>query len=349
MTKEFRPSTSNIVGTDLSKYKIVDYNQFAVDFMSAIRVHRMPIALNRTSDRIIVSPAYGVFAVNDEDIVLPEYLMLWFSRPEFDRYVDFRSDSAIRGGFDWAELCNTHISLPSLPEQRKIVWEYRVIAERIELLRRLNSNIEEIIVCVFNEFMSHSVENGWQESTLGEITNFISRGITPSYEDCSSEIVLNQKCIRGHMVDFSLSRRHIPKAVSEKWVKYGDLLINSTGTGTLGRTAVVLFDMKNVTVDSHITIVRPKNKDLIYYLGTWGMTHESEIVGFQEGSTGQTELPRERLINMPVWLPETNALRRFNSVIIPFFVAWFSYQREILTLLSTLNSVVKSLGVAKGV
>lgn len=151
MTKEFRPSTSNIVGTDLSKYKIVGFNQFAVDFMSAIRVHRMPIALNRTGYDIIVSPAYGVFAVNDENAVLPEYLMLWFRRPEFDRYADFKSDSAIRGGFDWTELCNTDIYLPTFSEQQKIVRDYQVISERIELLRKKNQIIFDFVMTFFRK------------------------------------------------------------------------------------------------------------------------------------------------------------------------------------------------------
>ena len=150
MTKEFRASTSNIVGTDLSKYKIVGFNQFAVDFMSAIRVHRMPIALNRTETDIIVSPAYGVFAVNNEEEVLPEYLMLWFRRPEFDRYADFRSDSAIRGGFDWKELCATKITLPPIEEQRKIVHDYQVITDRIALLRKMNKNLEEQAQTLFH-------------------------------------------------------------------------------------------------------------------------------------------------------------------------------------------------------
>ena len=148
MTKEFRPSTSNIVGTDLSKYKIVGFNHFAVDFMSAIRVHKMPIALNQTGKDIIVSPAYGVFAVNDENVVLPEFLMLWFRRPDFDRYADFKSDSAIRGGYDWNELCETDIDLPPISEQRKIVHDYQVITDRIGLLRKMNENLEEQAITI---------------------------------------------------------------------------------------------------------------------------------------------------------------------------------------------------------
>ena len=149
MTKEFRPSTSNIVGTDLSKYKIVAQKQFACDFMSTIRVHKMPIAFNTGKEEILVSPAYAVFEVVDEKIILPEYLMMWFSRTEFDRYADFRSDAAIRGGFGWNELCETSISIPCITDQYKIVFEYQAITERIALKQKINDNLAATIQTIF--------------------------------------------------------------------------------------------------------------------------------------------------------------------------------------------------------
>ena len=150
MTKEFRASTSNIVGTDLSKYKIVAYKQFACDFMSAIRVHKMPIAFNSEMEEILVSPAYAVFEVIDENIILPEYLMMRFRRSEFDRYADFRSDAAIRGGYGWNELCETEIKLPSLEEQRKKVQAYKTITDRIELKKKINDNLEAQANAIFS-------------------------------------------------------------------------------------------------------------------------------------------------------------------------------------------------------
>lgn len=176
MTKEFRPSTSNIVGTDLSKYKVVHFNEFAVDFMSAIRVHKMPIALNRTGDDIIVSPAYGVFAVNNENQVLPEYLMMWFSRPEFDRYADFKSDSAIRGGYDWHELCNTDVTFPSIDEQLMIVHDYQVITDRIALLRKINEKLEIYADLRFGDFFKNVSGN---EGFFSDVIKIMGGG-TPS-------------------------------------------------------------------------------------------------------------------------------------------------------------------------
>lgn len=175
MTKEFRASTSNIVGTDLSKYKIVAYKQFACDFMSAIRVHKMPIAFNSEMEEILVSPAYAVFEVIDENIILPEYLMMWFRRSEFDRYADFRSDAAIRGGYGWNELCETEIKLPSLEEQRKIVQAYKTITDRIELKKKINDNLEAQAEALF----ILKVQNACKMRSLGSFGTVVT-GKTPS-------------------------------------------------------------------------------------------------------------------------------------------------------------------------
>lgn len=170
MTKEFRPSTSNIVGTDLSKYKIVEYNQFAVDFMSTIRVHRMPIALNKLRENIIISPAYAVFEVKDESVILTDYLMMWFLRPEFDRYADFRCDAAIRGGYGWNELCDTDIEIPEIEEQKKRVFEYKTITDRIALKQRINDNLEKQAESLYKEMLNN--KDDWLKvSTLEEVSN----------------------------------------------------------------------------------------------------------------------------------------------------------------------------------
>lgn len=182
MTKEFRASTSNIVGTDLSKYKIVAYKQFACDFMSAIRVHKMPIAFNSEMEEILVSPAYAVFEVIDENIILPEYLMMRFRRSEFDRYADFRSDAAIRGGYGWNELCETEIKLPSLEEQRKKVQAYKTITDRIELKKKINDNLEAQAFAIYKETISNR-EKCAMLSDIAEIT----MGTSPEGESFNAD------------------------------------------------------------------------------------------------------------------------------------------------------------------
>jgi len=156
----------------------------------------------------------------------------------------------------------------------------------------------------------------------------ITRGITPKYSDDSDQTVINQKCIRNHAIDLSLARAHAPKVINEKWLQYGDLLINSTGTGTLGRVAQVWFAPKNLTVDSHITIVRPARENLIFYIGLWGILHEKEIESLHTGSTGQTELPRERVKSIELLLPDDETLDRFNTIVAPMTASIVANQEE---------------------
>ena len=130
------------------------------------------------------------------------------------------------------------------------------------------------------------------------------------------------------MIDLAPARRHLPKAITEKWLTQGDLLINSTGEGTLGRVAQVWFVPNNLTVDSHITIVRPKSSVLYNYIGFWGLTHEMEIEALHTGSTGQTELPRERVKAMELPLPDEITLSKFNELITPMTETIVENQQE---------------------
>jgi type I restriction enzyme S subunit len=152
MTKEFRKSTSNIVGTDLTNYKLVYRDQFACDFMSVIRVHKLPVVLHNEDSPVIVSPAYVVFEIKDQRQLSPEYLMMWFRRSEFDRYADFRCDSAIRGGFKCEELCEVELPIPSIEKQHEIVREYNTIVNRISLNEQLIQKLEETAQSIYKRW-----------------------------------------------------------------------------------------------------------------------------------------------------------------------------------------------------
>ena len=134
----------------------------------------------------------------------------------------------------------------------------------------INKNLLEQALAIYKDwFCDYALSDGtlpenWKITTIDAISSLVTRGIAPKYDDSSDQIVLNQKCIRDHTIDISLARRHLPKKINEKWISKGDLLINSTGTGTLGRVAQVWFEANNMTVDSHVTIVRPKDSMMSY-------------------------------------------------------------------------------------
>ena len=138
--KRFIPSIANIVGTDLSSYKVVRNGQFAYGPVTSRNGEKISIALLSGED-CIISSSYTVFEVTNKDKLNPDYLMLWFSRPEFDRYARYRSHGSVREIFDWDELCSVELPVPDIEKQKEIVRAYRAITERIELKRKINDNL----------------------------------------------------------------------------------------------------------------------------------------------------------------------------------------------------------------
>ena len=161
------------------------------------------------------------------------------------------------------------------------------------------------------------IPQGWSATVLEELCSFISRGLTPKYDDSSDELILGQTCVRNNIVTLDNARKHKPKQKTEKWVQLWDTLINSTGVGSLGRVGIVYFDMNNVAIDSHITVARAKSALLRHYVGRNLLGRQFEIENMAVGSTGQTELPKDRVKSLPIVLPDDNALTSFNAIIEP--------------------------------
>lgn len=236
------------------------------------------------------------------------------------------------------------IPVPDRKIQEAIGDLYYALSYKAEHNKKINNNLQQQATAIFREwFVTNPESDKWPLTTLESLTSLVSRGIAPKYTDESIEIVLNQKCIRDHYIDISLGRRHKPKTVNEKWLQYGDLLINSTGEGTLGRAAQVWFTPENMTVDSHVTIVRPKNQLLLFYIGFWGISHESEIEALHTGSTGQTELPRDRLKAMELHLPDNDTLMQFDAVIAPMVSLIITNQQENIRLANIRDTLLPKL------
>ena len=209
------------------------------------------------------------------------------------------------------------------------IW---ALDDKIEVNRKINENLEQQAQALFKswfvdfepfkngEFVESElgmIPKGWRVTVLEELCSFISRGLTPKYDESSDELILGQTCVRNNIVTLNNARKHKPKQKSEKWVQQWDTLINSTGVGSLGRVGIAYFDMDNVAIDSHITVVRPKSALVRHYVGRNLLNRQLEIENMAVGSTGQTELPKERVKSLPIMLPDENALIRFNAIIEP--------------------------------
>lgn len=177
--KFFMPSVANVIGTDLSVYKLVFKNQFACNLMHVGRDERIPMAMLNGNDPIIVSPAYYVFEVTKTKELLPEYLMMWFRRPEFDRNAWFYTDSDVRGGMDKDALLDMRLPIPSIARQREIVEEYETLSRRIRLNEQMIAKLEETAQALYRKMFVDGIDKenlpeGWRRGTIGEFCDIIT-------------------------------------------------------------------------------------------------------------------------------------------------------------------------------
>jgi len=152
ISKEFIPSVANTIGTDMENYKIIRKNQFACSTMQVRRDKKMPVALLKDVEEAIISSAYPVFEVIDEEFILPEYLMMWFRRPEFDREACFYAIGGVRGSIEWDDFCNMKLPVPSIDKQKELVKEFHVIVDRIDVINQLIKKNEEIAQAIYKQW-----------------------------------------------------------------------------------------------------------------------------------------------------------------------------------------------------
>ena len=266
--KEFMPSVANVIGTDLSRYKLISKGLFACNPMHVGRDERLPIALYEKDNAAIVSPAYFMFEIIDRDVLNEEYLMMWFRRPEFDRECWFMTDGSVRGGITWDDLCRIKLPVPSYARQCEIVESYRAITNRIALKRAENDNLANTEQAILVETIG---KNQTMPTTLGELVDFIDgdRGKNyPTFDEFTSAgycLFLNASNVTS--TGFSFDACMFVTEEKDKSMNKGHLSLNDivlTSRGTLGNVA--LYDkhigFENVRINSGMLIIRPKTKRL---------------------------------------------------------------------------------------
>ena len=185
ISKEFIPSIANTIGTDMSTYKIVCKGQFAYGPVTSRNGDKVSIALHTREDIAIISQAYTVFEIKDTNELLPEYLMMWFRRPEFDRYARFHSHGSAREIFDWDEMCDVSLPIPPIERQREIVAEYETLSKRIRLNEQMISKLEETAQTLYRKMFVEGIDKenlpeGWRIGTIKEFCKQITSGGTPN-------------------------------------------------------------------------------------------------------------------------------------------------------------------------
>ena len=312
--KMFIPSIANTVGTDFTKYKVVKRGQFTYIPDTSRRGDKIGIALLTDYDEGLVSNIYTVFEVKDENELLPEYLMLWFSRPEFDRYARFKSHGSVREIMDWDEMCKVELPVPSIEKQRSIVKAYNTITDRIELKRKINDNLEAQTQALFDELF---LRDEMPDCTLSEIANVnptrtLSKGCIAKCYDMSC--LPTRGCVPegGEMKAYNGGVRF----------QNGDTLIaRITPCLENGKAAYInILNDKEVAFGSTEYIVFSPIDTMpssFYYFLIRSKKFRAFALQYMNGSSGRQRVSGDELAAFPLTKPSQEALSRFDMVAAP--------------------------------
>lgn len=314
--KFFMPSVANVIGTDLSKYKLITKGKFACNPMHVGRDERLPVALYDEEEPAIVSPAYFMFEVIDNSILNEDYLMMWFRRPEFDRICWLHTDGSVRGGITWDDICRLELPIPPIENQLEIVNIYKAITERIALKQKINDNLANTEQAILVETV---INNHTVPTALGDLVDFIDgdRGKNyPTFDEFTSTgycLFLNASNVTS--TGFNFDNCMFVSEEKDKLMNKGHLSpydIVLTSRGTLGNVALYDKHIKyeNVRINSGMLIIRPKTKRLSPYF-IYALLKSSymkaAIERFKSGSA-QPQLPIKDLQKITFEIPESDTV-----------------------------------------
>ena len=340
--KFFMPSVANVIGTDLSKYKLITKGKFACNPMHVGRDERLPVALYDEEEPAIVSPAYFMFEVVDNSILNEDYLMMWFRRPEFDRICWLHTDGSVRGGITWDDICRLELPIPPIEKQFEIVNSYKAITERIALKQKINDNLRASASIMFfnkiryvqcseccqeTEIGRYPIE--WTFSTLGNVLDTIidRRGLTPTKlgSEWSNEgiIALSAKSVKNHeLVNLDIAN-HVDNDLYNRWMpqKLQSQDILMTSEAPLGEF-YYLADFSTYCLSQRLFAMRA-NKTIIeptvlYFQLTDSIgKHQIDI---RKTGTTVTGIRQSELIQVPIIVPPMNIQKEFARFCNPIMI-----------------------------
>jgi len=310
ISKKFIPSIANIVGTDLSNYKIVRTGQFAYGPVTSRNGEKISIAYLDEED-CIISSSYTVFEVENKEELDPEYLMLWFSRPEFDRYARYKSHGSVREIFDWNELCMVELPVPDIEKQRKIVKAYKTITDRIALKQKINDNLEATAQAYFDNlfFSCDDTDCTLADIALVNPSRPLSKGVEARCFDMST--LPTSGCIpNGDTTK--------PYNGGVRFINGDTLIARITPCLENGKAAYInILNEGEVAFGSTEYIVFASKDDIpscFYYFLIRNSKFVTFALQFMNGSSGRQRVSGEELASFPLMIPSKEKLAAFNKV-----------------------------------
>lgn len=354
--KQFIPSIANTVGTDFKKYKIVKKGQFTYIPDTSRRGDKIAIALLQDYEEGLVSNVYTVFEVVAEEKLLPEYLMLWFSRPEFDRYARFKSHGSVREVMDWEEMCKVELPVPDIEEQRKIVKAYKALTDRIALKQKINDNLTEQCSVdynlMLNDYTVESVElpDNWSKGSIGSYcdvkSGFAFKSNWWTTEGCKVIKIAN---IVNNSIDLDgcdcVITEHANKA-NNFYVQSGDILIAMTGA-TTGKIGMIPFCNEPIVVNQRVGKFFLGEKPIEKAPFLYSTLLYSKVVRHlqPDGTAGsaQDNLSADNIKDVAIVMPEQSVIDSFNQQHIPHIKMIMSNCAEIRMLNKLAETVLQTL------
>ena len=322
--KFFMPSVANVIGTDLSKYKLITKGKFACNPMHVGRDERLPVALYDEEKPAIVSPAYFMFEVIDNSILNEDYLMMWFRRPEFDRICWLHTDGSVRGGITWDDICRLELPIPPIENQLEIVNSYKAITERIALKQKINDNLEETAQSLFQEqfaafYNENELPDGYSIATLDSLCSIKGGKRLPADGELLDtptahpyirvrDLGSNRYVCLTNQFQYIDEETH--SAISRYIVNTNDIVISIVGTiGLIGKIHTSLNNAnltENCVKLANIHTITP---DYLYYT----LCYKKQIKEIELLTVGavQSKLPMYNIQSMKILVPPAEVIEDF--------------------------------------
>ena len=345
--KKFIPSVANVVGTDLTNYKVIRKYDFAVSLMQVSRDEKIPVACQKEYDAAIMSPAYPIFRVKDTNIIMPEYLEMWFMRSEFDREASFVAVGGVRGSMPWEEFAKLKLPVPPLDEQIEIVQSYQAIIDRIALKKQINDNLEATALTIYKSFFvdfepfDFSQPDDWKEVTVDDIAAEVICGKTPPTSDSAnyggSVPFITIPDMHGSVYTTTTERFLSDKGVTTQANK--TLPENSICVSCIASVGLVCLTAEPSQTNQQINSIICKNGISPFYVYI-KMTTLTEYLK-QLGAGGSTTLNVNKTLfgQIPILLPDERTMTAFHEKVKPLFAAIRANQYE-MQHLETMKSLL---------
>ena len=331
--KCYIPSVANVIGTDLSKYKIIKKNQFACSLMQVSRDAKIPIACMTQYDEAIMSPAYVIFEIVDTSVLLPEYLNLWFMRPEFDREASFLVVGGVRGSLAWEDFCRMKLPVVSIEKQKSIVKSFKIITDRIELKRKINENLAETAQTIFKHTFIEPTQDGfpstWTKVPLFQVADLGAGGDRPDVfsniktPECSIPIFSN-----GIESEGLYGYTDKAKVYSES--------VTISARGTVG---YVFLRQEPFVPIVRLIYITPKNNQVTAKYLYFALRYAE----MNSTGTSQQQITVPDFKNTPITVPDENTMILFMRQIEPLFDEVNRNKDEIVSLQSLQTVILQTI------